>query len=112
VAEPQLNVLTTKDLEMVLDDEQLEQIEKEGVQEEEVHKLSIHAISGANNFECIRLRALIQNQLMLMLIDSGSSTSFISHAMIGKLRLTTEPLKGSRCPRGGELGFSKIITKD
>lgn len=60
---PQLNVLTTEDLEMVLSEEQLGQIEKEEVQEEENHRLSIHALSGADSSQCIRFRALIQNQL-------------------------------------------------
>jgi hypothetical protein len=86
---PQLNVLTTKDLEMVLSEEQLGQIEKEEVQEEENHRLSLHAISGANSSECIRFRALIQNQLML--VNSSSSTSFISQVMVDKLKLATEP---------------------
>jgi hypothetical protein len=87
----QLNVISKEDLEMVLSKEMLERVEQEEGQEEELHKLSLHAVSGADTPECIRFRALIQDQLMLMLVDSRSSTSFISQTMVDKLRLNSEP---------------------
>jgi hypothetical protein len=55
-----------------------------------LHKLSLHAVSGADTSECIRFRALIQDQLMLKLVDSGSSTSFMSQTMVDKLSLNSE----------------------
>ena len=39
----------------------------------------------------MRVRALIQNQVMGMLVDSGSSTSFVSQRIVDKLTLQTEP---------------------
>jgi hypothetical protein len=55
-----------------------------------LHKLSLHAVSGADTSECIRFRALIQDQLMLKLVDSGSSTSFMSQTVVDKLSLNSE----------------------
>jgi hypothetical protein len=48
-------------MDMLLSNEILEQLEQGEAQEEEVHKLSLNAISGDDTTECIRIRALIQN---------------------------------------------------
>ena len=40
-------------------------------------QISAHAVSGADNTETIRIRALVGNQVMLALVDSGSSHSFV-----------------------------------
>ena len=40
--------------------------------------LSTHAIAGTESPRTIRLRALVGNQGMLLLVDSGSMHSFIS----------------------------------
>lgn len=52
-------MITIEDLDMVLSKEMLEKIEREKGPEEELHKLSLHAMSGADNSECIMFRALI-----------------------------------------------------
>jgi hypothetical protein len=57
---------------------------------EEVYKLSINAISGTDRENCMRVRALIQNQVLVMLVDSGSSSSFVSQRMVDQLALSTE----------------------
>lgn len=38
----------------------------------------------------MRVRALIQNQVLVMLVDSGSSTSFVSQRIVDQLILPTE----------------------
>lgn len=86
----QLHVLTPEDMNMVLTPEILEQIEQEEKQEEVDPLLSLNAISGADTLQCIRLRALVHHQLLLMLVDSGSSTSFISKQMVETLKLEVE----------------------
>ena len=40
-------------------------------------QISAHAVLGADNTETIRIRALVGNQVMLALVDSGSSHSFV-----------------------------------
>ena len=40
--------------------------------------LSLQAVSGGETTETIRLRAQVGNQIMIMLIDSGSSHSFLN----------------------------------
>jgi hypothetical protein len=51
-----------------------------------VYKLSLNAISGTNWDNCMRVRTLIHNQMMVILIDSGSSTSFVSQrCMLSKI---------------------------
>ncbi|XP_048527388.1 uncharacterized protein LOC125506673 [Triticum urartu] len=42
--------------------------------------LSTHAVAGTESPRTIRLRALVGNQVMLLLVDSGSTHSFISQA--------------------------------
>jgi hypothetical protein len=86
----QLHVLVPEDMEKVLTPEVLEQIEQEEKQEEEELKLSLNAINGDDDSQCIRLRALIQHQMLLMLVDSRSSTNFIRKQMVEKLKLEVE----------------------
>lgn len=49
----------------------------------------MHAVSGAESTYRVRFRALI-DQMMLMLVDSVSTGSFISEAMVKKLGLPIE----------------------
>lgn len=60
------------------------------------YKLSLNAISGTKSEDCLRVRALIQNQVKLRLIDSGNSTSFISQSMVDRLHLPTKNSKPVR----------------
>lgn len=74
---------------MMLSDETLSHIEKEEQVEEEEFRLSLHAISGAVSDDCMGVRALVHNQVMLVLVDSGSSASFINRVMVDRLGLVT-----------------------
>lgn len=44
----------------------------------------------------MRVRALIKNQVMVILVDSGSSTTFVSQKMVNKLNLQTESCQAIR----------------
>lgn len=101
-----MNVLTTKDLEMVLTDDMLGQISETEVHKEELYKLSLHALSGVENSECIRFGALIQDKVMLLLVDLGSTTSFISQSMVDNLKLETEPCEAVLVKISSPLGPS------
>lgn len=47
----------------------------EGQEDEGIH-ISLNALTGESHPKTLRLRALVGNQVMLMLLDSGSSHSF------------------------------------
>jgi hypothetical protein len=81
----QLHALTTEDLGMTLSEQTLTQIEQEEKGEEENFMLSLNALSGTTNDECMAVRALLQNQVMLVLVDSGSSTSFINKQLVDRM---------------------------
>lgn len=82
----QLNSLTKEELGMTLTEEQLDQIEQEE-QEEECSYMSLHAMSGATSKECMRVRALVGNHTLLILIDSGSSATFVNRELVDRLGL-------------------------
>jgi hypothetical protein len=86
----QLHILTPEDMNTVLTPEVLEQIEQEEKQEEDGLQLSLNAISGTDNLQFIRLRALVQHQMLLMLVDSRSCLVLFSKNMVEKLRMEVE----------------------
>lgn len=92
----QLNALSKEDLEMTLIEEVLTHIEQEEKQEEETYLLSLNAISGTTNEECMGVRALLQNQIMLILVDSGSSSSFVSSRFVERVGLKVVPCVSAR----------------
>lgn len=42
------------------------------------YHISVHAVAGTESTETIRLRALVGNQVMLLLVDSGSTHTFVN----------------------------------
>lgn len=52
---------------------------------EAVLSISVNAVSGSEGNRTVRLWALIQRQQLLVLVDSGSSTSFMSDHLMGKV---------------------------
>jgi hypothetical protein len=52
--------------------------------------LSIHALAGTDSGDTIRLRALVDNQILLILVDSGSTGSFLNASMLPRLNCTVE----------------------
>ncbi|XP_048549353.1 uncharacterized protein LOC125528980 [Triticum urartu] len=51
--------------------------------------LSTHAVTGTETPHTIRLRALVGNQVMLLLVDSGSTHNFISTAFVDRIKATS-----------------------
>ena len=58
--------------------------------DEEVLSLSWSAHEGIQGRKTIRLQGLINNQEILLLVDSGSSSTFISAAVVHRLQFQTE----------------------
>jgi hypothetical protein len=65
----QLHNLLVEDMQIVLTDQVLYQLDQEDQGGEDPYHLSLHAIGGFDAKSCMRIRALIQNQVMLVLID-------------------------------------------
>lgn len=83
----QLHNLTVEDMSSESTDEVLQKLEQEIAGE--LYQLSWNAIKGTECDGCMRLQSLNQDQVLVMLTDSGSSTTFISQRMVGKLGLRT-----------------------
>jgi hypothetical protein len=67
---------------MVLTDEVLQQLEQEDEQQGVCCQVSTQALSRIAGVNSMRIRAVVQKQVMVMLVDSRSSTSFISEHMV------------------------------
>ena len=74
----QANALVVNDLDMPLSEEILTQLAMEDSISDEFGQLSLNAISGTDSGEALKVRVLVKNQVMLTLVDSGSSHSFVS----------------------------------
>ena len=53
--------------------------------------LSLHAMAGTSHANSLQLRALVGNQVVLILVDSGSSHSFINADLCHRLQLQMLP---------------------
>jgi hypothetical protein len=73
-----VHALALDDLDQALSEETLNQLAVEDALAEDLCNLSLNAISGTDSCECIKIKSLVQNKVMLILIDSGSSHSFVN----------------------------------
>jgi hypothetical protein len=88
----QLKAMHTSESNEILSDEMLEVVtQMESMSLDETERLSLRAISGTDNDSTIQLPARVNNLTMLMLVDSGSTGSFIDLAMVSKLGLVPSP---------------------
>jgi hypothetical protein len=62
-------------------------LDREDVAREEFCHLSLSALSGTDDADSMRVRALSKKQVILILVDSGSSSTFISTAMVARIGL-------------------------
>jgi hypothetical protein len=89
---PHLNVLCINDLDVELTEEKLKQLEAEDDLLNNLCNLSLNAISGTDPQDCMWVRALVKNQVMLILIDSGSSHSSIDSSFANRVNLSIQPM--------------------
>lgn len=98
---------------MTLTDEVLTQLEQDKHITEESHHLSLNAISGTTHAYCIRVRALLHNQVMLTLVDTGSSSTSINKNLVDKIGFKRGVLLlKSRWLMGSEWLTSDNMVKD
>jgi hypothetical protein len=87
----QVHALALNDLDQNLTEEVLNQLEVEDTLAEDLLKLSLNAISGTESTECIKIRSLVYDKVMLILLDSGSSHSFVSTNFVAQAGLSPVP---------------------
>lgn len=73
--------------------------------------LSLNALSGTNVDEAIRVRAMVKNQVMLTLLDSESSHSFVSSSFLQRVgnQPTTFPPVMVKVANGDILISDKVV---
>jgi len=74
----------------IINDEVLNQLAAEDILQEEFGQLSLNAISSSDHTNCIKFKTKVQDKVMLILLDSGSSHSFISSTFVQMAKLSTE----------------------
>jgi hypothetical protein len=81
------------DLDVNLTEEVLEQLALEDALASEFCSLSINAIAVTDQGEALKLKALLKNKAMLILVDSGSSHSVVSKAFLSRVGIQEQPMK-------------------
>lgn len=79
-----LNAMEDGEGPVLLAEEVLNMLELQDVAEAQLLSLSIHAMAGSEGAETLRLRAMVGNQVFIILVDSGSSSSFIHSHLLTK----------------------------
>lgn len=92
---PQLNCISVDeggDGGPLLSDEVLDFLESSCGNIDDEMVVSLNALSGTEHSRCIRIKALIQNQMILQLLDSGSSNTFISELASMRIQCETQEI--------------------
>ena len=87
----QVNALVTNDLDMPWTEEIIAQVEFEDALSSEFGQLSLNALAGTDHGNAMRIKALVKNQVMLTLVDTGSSHSFVSSAFLDRVGIQAVP---------------------
>lgn len=72
----------------VIDEEPLPIASKEAEQEPDTYAISLHALTGADSIHTMRLEGHISELSVATLIDTGSSSNFLSLKLAKSLKLT------------------------
>lgn len=109
----QVNALAINNLDVALTDEVLAELAIEDSLSTEFCQLSLNAISGTEEGECLTIRALVNNKVMLILVDSGSSHSFVGKSFLDKVGITAvpAPLQQVRVANGDILITDKRVSQ-
>jgi len=104
----QVNPLVANDLDMPLSEEVVAQLELEDSLTNEFGQLSLNAIAGTDQGQTLKLRALVKNKVMLTLVDSGSTHSFVSSQFLQQVGIT--PI--STVPTSVKLANGQVLISD
>lgn len=89
----QTNAIIMNDLDRELSDEVLNDLATEDALHEEFCQLSLNAITSSESTNCIKLKTRVKDKVMLILIDSGSTHSFISSQFVTLAKIPIVPMK-------------------
>lgn len=91
----------------------LELLDEPDAQEPACCLLSAHAVDGTEMAETIRLRATVGNQTMLLLVDSGSTNSFVSTTFATRIGAKTMRISAItvRVANGQRLTCTELVPR-
>jgi len=109
----QVNALVTNDLDTNLTEDILTQLAVEDALNDEFCQLSLNALAGTDVGQAMRIVAMVRNKVMLILIDSGSSHSFVSSTFIQQVGWPTTPTvsKQVKMANGDTLITDQMVPK-
>jgi hypothetical protein len=81
----ELHAMMTECTPEILSDEVLNMLEQQDIAEAQQLSLPIHALASTESSDTIWLRAVVGNQVLLILVDSGSTGSFLNASMLPRL---------------------------
>ena len=109
----QVHALAINDLDQPLSEEVLTQLAVEDAISDDFQQLSLNAISGTAHGEVLKLKARVQNKVMLILLDSGSSHSFVSPSFLQAVGISAVPVSPKKVQvANGQLLFSDQAVPD
>lgn len=89
-----MHAVALNDLDQPLSEDILNQLAVEDSLTEDFGQLSLNAISRTDDdTECLRLCVLVHNKVLLLLVDSGSSHSFLNSSVLNLLGIPTLPTR-------------------
>jgi hypothetical protein len=106
-----LNALETEICPLQLSKEALNLMEIHDLAEAQQLSLSLNALAGLESSNCLRLRAMVGNQVMIILVDSGSNSSFINTHMLPRIQceITDVPPIPVKLANGEFIYTSKMV---
>ena len=109
----QVHALAINDLDQALTEEVLTQLAVEDSLQEEFEQLSLNALAGTASGEVMRLRATVKNKVMLILLDSGSSHSFVNSSFLSIVGITPVPVSSKKVKlANGQILVSAAMAPD
>jgi hypothetical protein len=99
---PQANAIVINELDRELSDDVLNDLAIEDQLPEEFGQLSLNAISSQEHTNYIKLKTKIKDKVMLILVDSGSTQSFVSPQFVHSTNPTTVPMQPKKVKLAGE----------
>ena len=91
-----------------LSEEVVAQLELEDSLTDEFGQLSLNALAGTEEGQALKLRALVKNKVMLTLVDSGSTHSFVSAQFLQQVGIIPVPTTPTRV----KLANGQILISD
>jgi hypothetical protein len=88
---PHVNALVVNDFGIELSEDTINQREMKDIMISEMGQLSLNAIARTEEGDSMRILALVKKKGMLILIDSGSSHSFVSQSFLDLVGITPTP---------------------